>query len=92
MTWYRIVLQCGGVPPDVGATAAADITEDFWQRTWHRNVLCRWDGARLTLTTENDFDRDGHATSDEFSDAISACIKGGFDGDISIVSVDVICA
>jgi hypothetical protein len=38
---------------------------------------------------ENDFDRDGRATMDEFSDEISACISGGFDGDIKVISTSV---
>jgi hypothetical protein len=36
---------------------------------------------------ENDFDRDGLAVMDEFSDEIAACIPGGFDGDIRVISV-----
>jgi hypothetical protein len=36
---------------------------------------------------ENDFDRDGRAVMDEFSDEISACIRGGFDGDLRVMSV-----
>ncbi len=39
------------------------------------------------LLADNDFDADGLALVDEFSDAITACIKEGFDGDIEIVSV-----
>jgi hypothetical protein len=39
------------------------------------------------LSVENDFDRDGRATMDEFSDEISACIRGGFDGDLRIICV-----
>ena len=32
-------------------------------------------------------DRDGRAVMDEFSDEISACIRGGFDGDVRVISV-----
>lgn len=87
MTWYRIVLQCDGVPPASGAEGAKRITENFAQRTRHRNALCSWAGGCLTLSVENDFDRDGRATTDEFSDLITACIAEGFDGDIHVVSV-----
>ena len=84
---YRIVLTCGGVPKEVGAQAAVDITEEFTHRPWHHNVECRWDGELLTLQAENDVDSDGEARSDEFSDAIAACIAPAFDGSIAKVSV-----
>ena len=84
---YRIVLACNGVPVSAGPAAARDITDEFTHRTWHQNVNCEWDGSRLILHADNDFDSDGLALRDEFSDAISACIKGGFDGDINVVSV-----
>ena len=83
----RIILACNGVPAIVGAACARDISEEFTHRPWHENVTCVWDGAQLILQAENDFDANGLALLDEFSDAISACIKGGFDGDIEILSI-----
>jgi hypothetical protein len=53
-------------------------------------VVCRWDGHVLILQAENDFDREGLALIDEFSDAISACIANGFDGNISVNSAIVL--
>jgi len=84
---YRIVLACKGVPANVGAVAARDITEEFTHRSWHQNVRCEWDGSRLMLQAENDFDSNGLTLLDEFSDAISASIADGFDGGIEVVSV-----
>jgi hypothetical protein len=84
---FRIVLTCDGVPKDVGAQAATDITEEFTLRPWHQNAECHWDGELLTLCAENDFDENGEALADEFSDAISACIAPGFDGSIAKVSI-----
>jgi len=84
---YRIVLACKGVHANVGAVAARDITEEFTHRPWHQNVRCEWDGSRLMLLAENDFDSDGLALLDEFSDAISASIADGFNGGIEVVSV-----
>jgi len=84
---YRIVLRCKGVPENVGAVAARDISKEFTHRPWHENVTCLWDGSRLILQADNDFDSNGLALVDEFSDAISACIKGGFDGNIEILSI-----
>jgi hypothetical protein len=84
---YRIILACNGVPAHAGSVAAQDITEEFTHRPGHKNVSCVWDGSKLILQADNDFDSNGLALLDEFSDAISACIEGGFDGDLSIVSI-----
>ena len=84
---FRIVLTCDGVPKQVGAQAATDITEEFTHRPWHQNAECQWDGECLTLRAKNDFDANGEALVDEFSDAIAACIAPGFDGSIAKVSV-----
>ena len=45
-------------------------------------------GSRLILQADNDFDPNGLALQDEFSDAISASLTDGFDGDIDVVSVN----
>jgi len=39
------------------------------------------------LTVKNDFDSQGLAVTDEFSDAIAACIIDGFDGRIRKASI-----
>jgi hypothetical protein len=87
---YRIVLVCKGVPAQAGAAGARDIAEEFTHRLWHKNVSCEWDGSQLILTADNDFDSNGLALRDEFSDAISACIEDGFDGGIDVVSVSAL--
>ena len=84
---YGVLLSCSGVPGTVGAAAAADITDEFEHRPWHQHVQCRWDGSKLWLQVDNDYDTDGAALTDEFSDAIAACIAEGFDGSIKIESV-----
>jgi hypothetical protein len=83
--FYRVALACDGVPAEAGAQAATDITEEFKRRPWHRNVVCRWDRHALILQAENDFDPEGLALIDEFSDAISTCIANDFDGNISVI-------
>ena len=87
MALYRVVLICGGVPLAHGAAGAQCINRQFSKRSWQRNAVCTWDGHSLTLVVENDFDSRGLATMDEFSDTLSACIPGGFDGDLRLVSV-----
>jgi hypothetical protein len=84
---YRIIMACEGVPPNAGAEAARDISDEFTHRPWHKNVRCVWDGSKLILQAENDWDSDGLGLIDEFSDAISAYIKDAFDGDIKILSI-----
>ena len=85
---YRAILSCNGVPATAGAAAAADITREFAEhRPWHKNVQCTWDGSRLVLSAENDYDPDGAALADEFSDCISAYITELFDGSIKVESV-----
>jgi hypothetical protein len=87
---YRIVLACKGITASAGATGAQDITEEFRHRPWHQNVTCDWDGSQLVLKADNDFDSEGLALRDEFSDAISACIEEGIRGGIEIVSISAL--
>jgi len=81
---YTIELVCDGCPKEVGEQAAKCITEEFRQRPWHQNVICRWDGENLRLEATNDFDSEGKALTDEFSDSISGCVAEGFEGDIRV--------
>jgi hypothetical protein len=85
---FRVVLSCGGIPTESGPEAAADITKEFVEhRPWHKNASCVWDGSRLVLAAVNDYDPDGQALLDEFSDCISAYVAGNFDSDIRVESV-----
>jgi hypothetical protein len=86
---YRIVLICTGIPAHEGPLGARRITEEFSNSPWHKDVRCERDGARLILQADNDFDSNGLALMDEFSDAISACIKEVGDGSINVQSVTV---
>lgn len=83
---YCIKLACNGVPTHLGARAAVDIAEEFSHRPWHTNVKCTWRDGQLVLQAENDFDATGEALSDEFSDAIGACLPA-FEGNIVKVSL-----
>jgi hypothetical protein len=71
----------------MGSQAAEDITQEFASRPWQKYALCTWDGSSLWLELENDFDENGVASTDEFSDAISACVSEGFDGDIKLLDI-----
>ena len=83
---YRIVLACDGIPADRGPEAAAIVAEEFTHRPWHENVECRWSDGSLPLSAENEYDPQGLALMDEFSDAISACTAADFGYGIRLVS------
>ena len=84
---YRVILACDGVPAAEGAEAAIDIERAFREhRSHHQNVSCRFVDGKLVLEAENDFDADGLALMDEFSDCISAYVATPFDGDMKLVS------
>lgn len=89
---YRVVIVCPGVPEHLGAQAAADIQEEFVaERPHHQNVRCSFDAGELTLIAENDFDNNGLALQDEFSDCICAFLAEKPDGsNLIIKSVTVI--
>lgn len=85
---YKAVLTCSGIPHCQGAEAAADIAREFVeQRSWHKNVRCIWDGEQLILEAENDYDPEGKALADEFSDCVSAFVAGTFGYQIAVESV-----
>ncbi len=84
---YRIVLTCSGIPSNEGPASAESIREEFTHRPWHQNVKCEWNGSYLILQADNDYDANGQALTDDFSEAISACVSNAGDGDIKVVSV-----
>ena len=91
---FRITMRAGGISLDVGAAAARDIENEFREhRPWHKQVTCSFSNGILTLIAINDFDRDGLALSDEFSDCLSAYIpleKTSGSAALEIVEVEVI--
>ena len=83
----RVVAECLGVPPAEGDEAAAEIEQEFLEhRPDHRNVSCTFEHGKLILQADNDFDPDGLALGDEFSDCISAYVRTPFDGNLRFVS------
>jgi hypothetical protein len=81
-----VTLAFEGVPESAGPTAAKDIQQEFLaHRPHHQNVVCICRNGELVLTGENDFDPNGLALMDEFSDCVSAYIAGFLDGQIRVV-------
>ena len=74
---YRLTLVCAGIPASKGPETAQDIM----------NVLCSYADGKLTLVAENDFDPNGLALMDEFSDCLSAFISMPFEGDLTVQSI-----
>ena len=72
---FKSRVSCRGLLPEEALTAPKDVLEEFSHRPWHANVRCEWDGACLWLEAENDYDANGSALLDEFSDAVVACTK-----------------
>ena len=89
---YRIVIVCPGVPEPIRFEAAAWIQREFEvHRAHHSSVCCTFEGDELTLTADNDFDANGLALLDEFSDCISAYFaETPGDGSLEIKSVTMI--
>jgi hypothetical protein len=78
---YRVVLEADSIPSDEGPAAAVDIAKEFAERRQHHsNVTCSYADQKLTLTAENDFDPDGVALQDEFSDCICAFVRHSIPG------------
>ena len=85
---FRVILICEGLPTPAGEEAARDIAAEFAEhRKWHNRVTCQWDGSRLVLESENDFDENGGATLDEFGDCVSAYVSDPAGSRICIESV-----
>ncbi len=79
--------SCAGLTDDEGTAAPRDIIEEFLNRPWHLNPECTWNGSTLLLIVENDYDSNGSAVLDEFSDAVHACVNCSGSIMITIVSV-----
>lgn len=87
MPIYHATLTCEGLTDVEVAQSLADVEQEFRERSWHKNVRCRWDGRLLWLEADNDYDEDGKALLDEFWDVVIACIP--FTGTIRFAIVSV---
>jgi hypothetical protein len=87
---FRVSVSCEGILPADWPGAIADVAEEFASRPWQKIADCRWDGSMLILVADNDYDDDGEALADEFSDAIAAYAPGTPMYEVRILSVAVI--
>ena len=84
---FIIKLICRGIPKELGPKVATNITEEFRYCSWHANAICRWREDALQLEATSEFDSEGRALAEEFSEAISACVAEPFDGAILVEEV-----
>jgi hypothetical protein len=91
---FKITMRAGGISSNVGPTAAEDIEKEFREhRAWHKSVSCSFADGTLTLVAFNDYDHDGLALSDEFSDCLTAYVAQedmSDDGEFGVVTVETI--
>lgn len=93
---YRVIIVCPGIADPFGVKAAADIETHFASdRRHYQNVRCSFATGDLSLTAESDFDKDGLALQDEFSDCISAFLPNSAfspddGGELYIKSVEIL--
>lgn len=76
-----------GITPEQWPEVISDVREEFASRHWHRVIDIRWSAQMLLLTVDNDYDADGEALADEFSDTIGAYAPGTLGYSVRIVSV-----
>jgi hypothetical protein len=87
---FRVTVSCEGIAPDAWPDAYEDVRAEFAERSWHRVVDVRWSEDALVLVAENDYDDDGEALADEFSDTVAAYAFGTPGIRIRIVSVETV--
>ena len=87
---FRVTVKCEHIPSTAWPNALEDVFAEFKERAWHSVVDVHWSGDVLFLTALNDYDDDGEALADEFSDTIAACAHGTLGYRVSVVSVEVI--
>jgi hypothetical protein len=85
---FRVTVSCEGIAPADWPDALTDVSEEFKSRPWHKVVHCRWNGSTLVLVADNNYDDDGEALTDEFSDAIAAYAPGAPGYRVLVLSVE----
>jgi len=87
---FRVKVSCEGITQAAWPGAISDVKQEFASRVWHQIVDCRWVGDRLILVADNDYDSDGEALADEFSDTVAAYAPGTFGYRVTIQSVTTV--
>jgi hypothetical protein len=73
---FRVTVICEGIDPTDWPDAMVDVAEEFRSRPWNKIIDCHWDGNTLVLMAISDYDHNGEALADEFSDTVAAYAPG----------------
>jgi hypothetical protein len=87
---FRVTVKCERIASAAWPDALEDVRAEFRDRPWHNIVDIRWSGDVLLFIAENDYDSDGEALADEFSDTVAAYAPGTPGYRVAIVSVEVV--
>jgi hypothetical protein len=91
---FKITMRARGISPKAGPAAAKEIEDEFREhRPWHEDVTCSFSDGTLVLVAFNDFDPDGLALSDEFSDCLAAYLAIGEiddDGEFEVAAAETV--
>jgi hypothetical protein len=87
---FRVTVKCEGILQTDWPSAAADVAEEFVSRPWQKVADARWDGDALILVADSDYDHDGEALADEFSDTVAAYAPGTPAYCVCILSVSLV--
>ena len=87
---FRVTVKFERIARDVWPKALEDVRTEFRDRPWHRIVDVRWAGNTLLVIAENDYDSDGEALANEFSDTVAAYAPGSPGYRVDVVSVEVV--
>ena len=87
---FRVSVCCEGIAQPDWPDAVSDVKQEFVSRHWHQIVDCRWEGATLILVADNDYDHNGEALADEFSDTVAAYAPGTPGYRVKIQSVTIV--
>jgi hypothetical protein len=88
---FRVTVKCEHIASAAWPDALEDVRTEFLDRPWHHIVDVRWSGEdTLLLIADNDYDSDGEALADEFSDTVAAYAPGTPGYRVDVVSVEVV--
>ena len=87
---YRITVICERIPSASWPDALEDVRNEFKCRPWHCVQDVHWSQDTLFLVAVNDYDEDGEALADEFSDIVAANAPGALGYRVSVISVELL--
>ena len=87
---FRVTVKCERIAEHAWPGALEDVRTEFLSRPWHSIVDVKWSGDVLLLIADNDYDSDGEALADEFSDTVAAYAPGTPGYRVDVVSVEVV--